>query len=236
MKKRRTSNQQGLLEEYEKLCSKEGPYRPSVARHTPHVIASLEANPPARVKLSPAEAEALRRLGVKGLRRRHKRYEESVAFLFRQHYKRPLEDVVEAAKGGKNTELFRLIEWDKNYLFEDWVKERILQAQYRGDLAFFDCLALAINKLTGYRKKGRQHLVLRQIIRSYWNEGLFLPQDTRSFNHLRRLLEKPLMAGWNEAERSGKHRLAKAIRQDLDVVTNYHRFRKLLRQTALLQS
>jgi hypothetical protein len=51
---------------------------------------------------------------------------------------------IERAREGNNESLSRLIEWDKGWLFIDWVENRILQAQEEGDNQFIKSLGEAV--------------------------------------------------------------------------------------------
>jgi hypothetical protein len=46
----------------------------------------------------------------------------------------------------KNSSLFRIIGWDKAWLFADWVKWKVLDAQEKGDLKFLKAMGEAISK------------------------------------------------------------------------------------------
>jgi hypothetical protein len=54
------------------------------------------------------------------------------------------EEDIERARKGNNESLLRLVEWDKGWLFIDWVKNRILQAQEKGDTEFIKVLGEAV--------------------------------------------------------------------------------------------
>jgi len=51
---------------------------------------------------------------------------------------------IERARKGNNESLFRLIAWNKGWLFIDWVKNRIIQAQEEMDTEFFKSLGEAV--------------------------------------------------------------------------------------------
>jgi hypothetical protein len=51
---------------------------------------------------------------------------------------------IERAREGNNKSLCRLIEWDKDWLFIDWVKNRVLQAQEERDNRFIKELGEAV--------------------------------------------------------------------------------------------
>lgn len=59
-------------------------------------------------------------------------------------------DIENARAGGKES-LFRLIAWDKAWLFVPWVKERILEAQEERDAAFIKEIGAAVAKEPGAR-------------------------------------------------------------------------------------
>ena len=62
-----------------------------------------------------------------------------------------VEDIERARKGGSSS-LFRLIRWDKGWLFIDWVRTRILMGQWRRDISFLKGLGEAIGREPGCEK------------------------------------------------------------------------------------
>jgi len=59
---------------------------------------------------------------------------------------------IERARMGDNASLFRLIEWDKGWLFVDWVKNKILEAQYNWDNDFLQKIGEALSAEPRVRK------------------------------------------------------------------------------------
>ena len=43
-------------------------------------------------------------------------------------FKEPITRTINKAKRGDNRSLFRLIEWDKKMIYENWVKQKVLKA------------------------------------------------------------------------------------------------------------
>ena len=66
------------------------------------------------------------------------------------------------AKKGNDASLFRLVGFDKNYLFETFIRERIDRAQSEEDSMFFHDLGEAIKRKTGKLDDLRRHQNVQQ--------------------------------------------------------------------------
>jgi translation initiation factor 2 beta subunit (eIF-2beta)/eIF-5 len=80
-----------------------------------------------------------------------------------------IEDISEGRT--KNSKLFRIIEWDKAWLFVGWIKQRIIDAQEKGDLEFLKRLGLAISKKPQTKKlimpKDKDSKKIRELILNF---------------------------------------------------------------------
>jgi hypothetical protein len=91
--------------------------------------------------------ELLNNVGLAGIREEIERYKTKTKNR-RYGYK---EDI-ERARMGDNASLFRLVEWDKGWLFVDWVKNKILEAQDNWDNDFLQKMGEALSAEPRIRK------------------------------------------------------------------------------------
>ena len=208
-------------------------FKPSNAWRIPDLILQAECNTQVAQLRGDHERAALSKMMAEGLRQSLQRREASRAFLFKQQQGESLNKVVGTAKNGSDSALFKLIEWDKSYLFLGWVKKRILDAQGRADSNFFYRLGLSIRKLTGYHKKEFKYQQLRELLRKLHKHGIFVPKGAREVNAIRRWLAPKLTKALEIALSKDDEQLADKIQEGLDAVLDYQRFRKFFKQTAL---
>lgn len=77
---------------------------------------------------------------------------------YRRMYKEAIEQTEKRATKGDDAATFRLIKWDKEWLFKDWVKKRILAADCLGDRKFIVGIAESLKVM---KKRTPQHQLLR---------------------------------------------------------------------------
>lgn len=101
---------------------------------------------------------------------------------YRRMYKETIEQTEKRAKKGDNAAILRLIKWDKKWLFEDWVKSKILIAGAFGNREFLDKIAEALKDA---KKRSPQHqlvLFLRELKSQGFNfANPKLIEDLRDF-------------------------------------------------------
>lgn len=106
---------------------------------------------------------------------------------YKKKYKKSIENTIKKAKSGNNTSIFRLIEWDINWLFEEWIKNKILVADGVDNRTFLEGISEAIKSRKNKNKTTHQafYAELRhlKIIGVNFN-------DSKTINYLRKQLQE----------------------------------------------
>lgn len=99
---------------------------------------------------------------------------------YKTEYKEKIEDTIKKAKRGDKKSIFRLVEWDKNWLFADWAKKKILIADGIDNRDFLEDIADAIksrkNKVKTTHQKFYKELLYLKKLGVNFND----PQKTNS--------------------------------------------------------
>jgi len=95
-------------------------------------------------------------------------------------YKEKNETTIKKAMSGNNKSLFRLIEWDINWLFEDWVKRKILIAKGIDNRPFLEGISNAVKSRRNKNKTTHQDL---------YNELRYLRVMGFNFNNTKKVKE-----------------------------------------------
>lgn len=111
-------------------------------------------------------------------------------------HKRPMKKLIEEGRNGDDKALFKAIQIDKTLFNAEWVRKRIIKAQYKGDNKFFDKLGDAIKKtplqndveyvevllvLMFFWKMGLYRLTIPELMKLLESAGLRLQDDAGSF-------------------------------------------------------
>lgn len=80
---------------------------------------------------------------------------------------------IDEARTGKERVIIRLVQWDRAWIFVDWVKSRILDAQEKGNSKFLRNIGEAISKEPGCKvgctaTGGKLILLLSKAVVVYW--------------------------------------------------------------------
>jgi len=91
------------------------------------------------------------------------------------------------AREGDDRSLWKLIKWDKAWLFIEWVRDKILEKEDQDNRTFFDRLSNAVKKNTRFnlqnksRSKGRKKLIalIREVKNTF---PIRINKDIKEFN------------------------------------------------------
>ena len=107
---------------------------------------------------------------------------------YRRMYKEAIEQTEKRATKGDDAAIFRLIKWDKEWLFKDWVKNKILASEATGEKEFLIGISDALKQSS--RKKERHIRKLLLFLRQLRSSGGFDFNNGRLVNGLRETLLK----------------------------------------------
>ena len=96
--------------------------------------------------------KAMAQVSVHRARKDLQEFFESEDAKYKRRFKVTIAEEEKKAIDGHNKSLFRLIAWDKRWLWKDWVKRKILSAEIDDDRAFFEQLADALKSRKGWRR------------------------------------------------------------------------------------
>ena len=111
-----------------------------------------------------------------------KRIKKEESSAYRDVYSESIENTIKQARAGDKKAILRLIEWDKRFLFESWVKNRIIAADAIDNRRFIDDLADAIKSRRN--KSKTTHPEIYQLFKYYKVMGVNL-DDPKIVNYLR---------------------------------------------------
>jgi hypothetical protein len=86
-------------------------------------------------------------------------------------FKTTMQKLIEDGKKGDDDALFKAIRVDKTLFNSEWVRKRIIVAQYKGQVAFFNQLGDAIKKTP--LQNDQEYMELLLVLVQFWKMGLY---------------------------------------------------------------
>ena len=129
---------------------------------------------------------------------------------------------------GDHKWFFRLIEWDKKFLFEDEFKMKILAAQMNHDSKFFRGLSGAIRRASGYYKRTK-YLDFAICIDFLIRCGALNPSNPKSINEWRKRLKKKWEEALSQAKRAKDENLVDYFECHRELLEHDPTFRKFVK-------